>query len=380
MASTQCFLCKIRHLVSRVSVGRYSDIKKSVFLSQSKDIFTNLALEDWLYKNFDFKNHHILILWQSDPCVVIGRHQNPWLEANLPELPHITKNGVKLARRNSGGGTVYHDHGNLNLTFFTTKERYSRKYNLEVIARALFRKYNATVEISPREDLMIRNYKISGSASRLGRPNAYHHCTLLVNSNKQDLSLALQKQNIEVNTKASRSVISKIMNLCEEVPDIDITSLIEAIGWEYLRTPALTITDGGMELANQQKGFQMTNPTESLFPGLDNIREDFMSWNWLYGRTPDFVVTKSFEVPTHLTNGKRQNMLVTMTVEKGNIAGVKLKLIPEEPCDKVKVATTLIGHRFSIQALSKLSDLLNLAENGRDRFVTECLEQVVSSF
>nr|CAH7755619.1 unnamed protein product [Callosobruchus chinensis] len=142
MASTQCSLAKIRHFVSRISVRRYStpnekDIKKSVFLSQSKDIFTNLALEDWLYKNFDFKTHHILMLWQSDPCVVIGRHQNPWLEANLPELPHITENGVKLARRNSGGGTVYHDSGNLNLTFFTTKERYSRKYNLEVITRAL---------------------------------------------------------------------------------------------------------------------------------------------------------------------------------------------------------------------------------------------------
>ncbi|CAH1955700.1 unnamed protein product [Acanthoscelides obtectus] len=288
MASTQCTLGKIRHFVSRISVRRYSaptnekDIKKSVFLSQSRDIFTNLALEDWLYKNFDFKNHHILMLWQSDPCVVIGRHQNPWIEANLPELPHITENGVKLARRNSGGGTVYHDNGNLNLTFFTTKERYSRKYNLEVITRALFRKYNATVEISPREDLMIRNYKISGTASKLGRPNAYHHCTLLVNSNKLDLSLALQKQDIEVKTNASRSVSSKIMNLCEEVPNVDIASLTEAIGWEYLRTPALTITDGGMELANQQKGFQMINPTESWFPGM--CYKLLQKLNYLLGR------------------------------------------------------------------------------------------------
>lgn len=52
-------------------------IKKSVFISQSHDIFTNLALEDWLYRNFDFTTHHILMLWTNDPCVVIGRHQNP---------------------------------------------------------------------------------------------------------------------------------------------------------------------------------------------------------------------------------------------------------------------------------------------------------------
>lgn len=53
------------------------EIKKSVFISQSHDIFTNLALEDWLYRNFDFTTHHVLMLWTNDPCVVVGRHQNP---------------------------------------------------------------------------------------------------------------------------------------------------------------------------------------------------------------------------------------------------------------------------------------------------------------
>lgn len=53
------------------------EIKKSVFISQSHDIFTNLAFEDWLYRNFDFTKHHVLMLWSNDPCVVVGRHQNP---------------------------------------------------------------------------------------------------------------------------------------------------------------------------------------------------------------------------------------------------------------------------------------------------------------
>lgn len=127
-------------------------IKKSVFISQSTDIFTNLALEDWFYKNYDFKNHHILLLWRNNPCVVIGRHQNPWIEHNS-QLAE--KRGIVLARRNSGGGTVYHDIGNLNLSFFTPRERYNRKYNLEIITRALYREWGIEAEVNKREDIVV---------------------------------------------------------------------------------------------------------------------------------------------------------------------------------------------------------------------------------
>uniref|UniRef100_A0A1B0CZ31 Uncharacterized protein n=3 Tax=Phlebotomus papatasi TaxID=29031 RepID=A0A1B0CZ31_PHLPP len=164
------------------------EIKKSVFISQSYDIFTNLALEDWIYRNFDFKNHHVLMLWSNNPCVVIGRHQNPWVESNISALE---RNGVVLARRNSGGGTVYHDRGNLNCTFFTPRERYNRKYNLNLITRALFREWSIKADISDRDDILFRGKKISGTAAKLGQPNAYHHCTLLVNTNKDQLTQAL---------------------------------------------------------------------------------------------------------------------------------------------------------------------------------------------
>lgn len=150
---------QVRNFSAAFDAKKSLDIKKSVFISQSSDIYSNLALEDWLYKNFDFTNHHILMLWRNDPCVVVGRHQNPWIEANIPGM---MEQGVTLARRNSGGGTVYHDQGNLNLTFFTPRERYNRKYNLELMTRALFREYGLTATISPREDLTVRDsYKVS---------------------------------------------------------------------------------------------------------------------------------------------------------------------------------------------------------------------------
>lgn len=134
-----------------------NEIKKSVFISQSNDIFTNLALEDWFYRHFDFTNHHVLMLWSNDPCVVIGRHQNPFYETNVSNLQKL---GIALARRNSGGGSVYHDRGNLNMTFFTPRERYNRKYNLNIVTRALFREWGIKANISPRDDIMINNKKV----------------------------------------------------------------------------------------------------------------------------------------------------------------------------------------------------------------------------
>lgn len=142
-------------------VSSKSSIKKSVFVSQSTDVFTNLAWEDWLYRNYDFSHHHVLLLWRNDPCVVYGRHQNPWKECNVEA---VEKRGITLVRRNSGGGTVYHDNSNLNLSFFTPRARYSRKYNLHIITRALYREWCLESVVNERDDIVVEgNYKVSSN-------------------------------------------------------------------------------------------------------------------------------------------------------------------------------------------------------------------------
>ncbi|MCS4559004.1 hypothetical protein L9G74_21530, partial [Shewanella sp. C32] len=79
------------------------------------------------------------------------RHQNPWMEANFIE----SENGIQLARRNSGGGTVYHDEGNLNITFFTPRDRYNRKQNLEILAKTLERGWDLHSQINKKEDIVL---------------------------------------------------------------------------------------------------------------------------------------------------------------------------------------------------------------------------------
>ncbi|XP_038207618.1 lipoyltransferase 1, mitochondrial isoform X1 [Zerene cesonia] len=370
------------------------EITKSVFMSQSTDIYTNLAMEDWMYRNMDFSNHHIMMVWRNEPCVVIGRHQNPWLEANVPFLG---EKEISLARRNSGGGTVYHDRGNLNITFFTHRDRYDRKYNLEVIKRALYRGFGIKSLINERQDILVRDkYKISGTAAKLGRLSAYHHCTLLVNANKADLSKALAKREHGIQTNATPSTPSPVANLADVDNRVTVESLQTAIGYEYLRTPALHIEDAGERHISKQRGFQFINPTDDWFPGLAELRSELTTWDWCYGRTPEFTVSRSFPVPAELLAPSKiysatQELVISMTVEKGLINDVTLNIPPglveSGFHGEASVITHLKGKRFTSEALAALEDAMltrHVASDVRkldekEQFVAKCFDQVVNT-
>ncbi|XP_050344667.1 lipoyltransferase 1, mitochondrial isoform X2 [Nymphalis io] len=366
------------------------EITKSVFMSQSTDIYTNLALEDWMYRNMDFSKHHVMMVWRNEPCVVIGRHQNPWLEANVPFL---SEKEIALARRNSGGGTVYHDRGNLNITFFTPRERYDRKYNLELIKRALFRGFGIKSIINDRHDIIVRDkYKISGTAAKLGRLTAYHHCTLLVNANKADLSKALAKRE----TNATPSTPSPVVNLSDMDNRVTVENLQTAVGYEYLRTPALQLEDGGERQISKQRGFQFINPTEDWFPGLSELKNELQTWDWSFGRTPVFTVSRSFPVPAELLAPSKvysatQELVINMTVEKGLINDVTLNIPPglveSGFHGEASVITHLKGKRFTSEALNALQEaMLTRHTSGdvkklddKEQFVAKCFDQVVNT-
>ncbi|KAF9794978.1 hypothetical protein SFRURICE_011109 [Spodoptera frugiperda] len=382
------------------------EITKSVFMSQSTDIFTNLALEDWMYRNMDFTNHHVMMVWRNEPCVVIGRHQNPWLEANIPLL---NEREIALARRNSGGGTVYHDRGNLNITFFTPRERYDRKYNLELIKRALFRGFGIKSIINERQDMIVRDKykvsfskliktssKVSGTAAKLGRLTGYHHCTLLVNANKADLSRALAKREHGIQTQATASTRSEVANLAEMDNRITVDSLQTAVGYEFLRTAALSLQDGGTSQISKQRGFQYINPTDDWFPGLADIKNELQSWDWNFGRTPVFTVSRTFPVPAELLAPSKvysatQELVISMSVEKGLIDDVTLNIPPglveSGFHGEASVITHLKGKRFTSEALNALQDAMLTRHVGNDarklddkeQFVAKCFDQVVNT-
>ncbi|KAK3088822.1 hypothetical protein FSP39_024198 [Pinctada imbricata] len=333
-----------RRLSSAASV---STLRK-VIVSTSDDIFTNLALEEWIYEHDDLRNQSLLLMWQNKPAVVIGRHQNPWLECDVNQ---ILRKDVHLARRKSGGGTVYHDLGNLNLSFLMDRSLYDRKKNLELVMKAITQKWDVDLHVNERDDILLESfYKVSGTASKLGRDKTYHHFTLLHDVNKENVFKFLDSKHatVGVHSRATQSLRARIKNLCEADPDIQFDSLVQAIGKYYIKE-------------NNSKGsIQWIIPSEELFPGLLKLKHDLEQWEWVYGRTPKFSLTRNF---TYNDYGEHLVLKLNIEIDKGLIMDIGIDVSGLSQEEQVitefisKFKEILIGRRLWT------ADILELIDN-----------------
>ncbi|MGI6509624.1 MAG: lipoate--protein ligase [Erysipelotrichaceae bacterium] len=187
------------------------------------DPYKNLAMEEYLTDALPV-NSALLFLWQNKNCVVIGKNQNIYDECNL-DLMKLDE--VKPVRRKTGGGAVYHDLGNLNFSFVTSKDQYEKETNNHIILNAL-KSLNIQAEISGRNDLVIDNYKFSGHAY-LNSRNCLHHGTLMVDVDKNKLSKYLNVAKEKLLSKHVKSVKSRVVNLKEVNEKLTIEELKKAL-------------------------------------------------------------------------------------------------------------------------------------------------------
>lgn len=178
--------------------------------NENTNPYFNLALEEYLLREFD---EDCFMLWQNEPCVVIGKNQNPLAEINLE---FVEKNNIKVARRLSGGGAVYHDLGNLNFTFIINDTQNSlrnyRKFTTPIVNVLVELGVNA--EWSERNDLIIDGLKFSGNAQYKHRNRLLHHGTILFSSKLDNVRAAL-KTDTSIKGKWVKSVPSSITNVQE---------------------------------------------------------------------------------------------------------------------------------------------------------------------
>ena len=310
-----------------------------VFESRATSPYVNLAIEHHLLTHSN-PSTRILFTYTNRPCVVIGRNQNPWTECDLAAITRGTPDGrsVELIRRRSGGGTVFHDEGNLNYTVIVPSEGFERKTHVQMVVDALnasthkhgqsvFRRWQE-VKVNDRNDIVARLYnnayrsrdaevdwfKVSGTAFKLTRGRALHHGTLLHSSPYIDsIGVFLRSPGrAYITAKGVESVRSPVTNLWE------VKTVKQR--WYMTRTIQKIIQHKWMEMyaADPVNEVQVTivgnhKPGEGLFPernaGIVELRSD--SWRW--DQTP------SFSFDSGVLKPPGQNVRLRFEVKGGRI-------------------------------------------------------------
>ncbi len=258
-----------------------------IFISQLIDPFTNLAIENEL---LSLIKEPSLFLYQNAPAVVIGRAQNPWLEA---DVTFLQQNNIPLVRRQSGGGTVVHDLGNLNFSFLSPREQYHKETHLKIIQTALA-KLDRQIEIGEKCDLLFQGKKISGSAFRETKNSCFHHGTLLLNSDLHFLRRCLQAPRRNIVSKSVRSRPASVTNL-----NLETDSVKEILIQTFLETYAIIPTQTRTQIINNlylSLHFREDNTT------LKDTITLYQSDDWVYGKTLPFTE----EI---VMNGKRVTLM-----------------------------------------------------------------------
>ncbi|WP_372807308.1 biotin/lipoate A/B protein ligase family protein [Pontiella sp.] len=241
--------------------------------SQSMDVHRNLAIEEYLMDRVQDRGP-ILFLWRSECAVVMGKNQNPWRECRLDRM---AADGVPLARRVSGGGTVYHDAGNLNYCVITGREEYCECDAYHMVFKAL-EPCGIKAEKTGLSNLSVDGLKFSGNAFAFRKGRALHHGTLLLKADMQRLGRYLGPMLSGIETHAIASVPAPVANLGLE---IEATQSALRAGFMDVYGP------GEAERWNES----------DLDAGeLEALGARHLEDSWLYGATPRFSVKTDAEV------------------------------------------------------------------------------------
>jgi len=270
-------------------------------IRKDTDPYFNLAAEEFVVKNFE---EDTFMLWRNEPSVIIGKHQNTFAEINTG---FIRKHNIKVVRRISGGGAVYHDLGNLNFSF-TSKGELNKLVDFDKFTQPIVRalkKLGIDVQTGNRNSLYIDGLKISGNAEHVFKNKVLHHGTLLFAGNLYDLNEAIKPSGLQYDDKAVKSVRSSVTNISNYLaPTITIEAFAQFILNEMLES-------------NPDAYLYEYTPDDIL--SIEQLRnEKYNTWEWNWGYSPAF----NYGVTIHYMG---QSIPVSIFVVNGMVDKVEFR-------------------------------------------------------
>jgi lipoate-protein ligase A len=247
---------------------KYIDVKTT-------DPAINLALEQYVFDVLSEEDDFFL-LWQNDNAIIIGKNQNTYTEINED---YVKQHSIKVVRRLSGGGAVYHDLGNLNFTFIVKESR--KQFEFSQFCRPVIRvlqELGVNAEINGRNDMVIDAKKFSGNAQYFKNGKILHHGTLMYDSDIEVIGSSLKVNAQKIVSKGVKSIISHVTNIRpymkEDVPILKFKELLaDRMALEY-----------GLEK------YELTK--EDLNQIQKIALQRYAAWEWNYGKSPEFKIRR----------------------------------------------------------------------------------------
>lgn len=310
-----------------------------LLISDSYDPWFNLAVEECIFRQMP-STQRVLFLWRNADTVVIGRAQNPWKECNTRRME---QDNIRLARRSSGGGAVFHDLGNSCFTFMAGKPEYDKSVSTGIVLAAL-NALGVQASASGRNDLEVATpdgpRKVSGSAYRETKDRGFHHGTLLLNADLSRLANYLNPDEKKLKAKGITSVRGRVANLNDLLPGITHQQVCDAVSEAFF-------AHYGERVAPE-----VISP--DAVPDLPGFAETFArqsSWEWNFGQAPAF---------THTLDERFGwgGVELHFDVEKGHITRTQVFTDSLNPAPLEALANRLQGCVYQANALKQQCETL----------------------